>query len=203
MKKVGAFTLIELLIVVAIIAILAAIAVPNFLEAQTRSKVSRAHADMRTISTGLESYFIDNNAYPTHRPPRPIPGDPTNANLTLGVELSTPISYLTSINQLDDPFRVDRSDLRNHPVLEGRQRFGYTNFHGERLAGNPSPVGEARFGNWRLYSAGPDRYFFHTGQQPPGDFTDWATINYDPTNGTMSYGDIFRSQRFTIGGSQE
>ncbi|MCL5269747.1 MAG: prepilin-type N-terminal cleavage/methylation domain-containing protein, partial [bacterium] len=36
-----AFTLIELLIVVAIIAILAAIAVPNFLEAQVRAKVSR------------------------------------------------------------------------------------------------------------------------------------------------------------------
>jgi type II secretory pathway pseudopilin PulG len=52
------------LIVVAIIAILAAIAVPNFLEAQTRSKVSRAKADMRTIATGIESYFVDYNHYP-------------------------------------------------------------------------------------------------------------------------------------------
>ncbi|PKQ18823.1 MAG: hypothetical protein CVT66_11890, partial [Actinobacteria bacterium HGW-Actinobacteria-6] len=59
-----AFTLIELLIVVAIIAILAAIAVPNFLEAQTRSKVSRAKADMRSLTTAIESYAVDNNVYP-------------------------------------------------------------------------------------------------------------------------------------------
>jgi type II secretion system protein G len=59
-----AFTLIELLIVVAIIAILAAIAVPNFLEAQVRAKVSRAQNDMRTLATAIESYQVDNNAYP-------------------------------------------------------------------------------------------------------------------------------------------
>jgi prepilin-type N-terminal cleavage/methylation domain-containing protein len=64
MKKYSAFTLIELLIVVAIIAILAAIAVPNFLEAQTRSKVSRAQADMRSLATAIESYRVDNNSYP-------------------------------------------------------------------------------------------------------------------------------------------
>jgi type II secretory pathway pseudopilin PulG len=53
-----------LLIVVAIIAILAAIAVPNFLEAQVRSKVSRVKSDMRSIDTALQAYYIDNNRYP-------------------------------------------------------------------------------------------------------------------------------------------
>ena len=58
------FTLIELLIVIAIIAILALIALPNFLEAQTRSKVARCLADMRSAATGMEAYYVDNNAYP-------------------------------------------------------------------------------------------------------------------------------------------
>ncbi len=64
MKRMKGFTLIELLIVVAIIAILAAIAVPNFLEAQVRSKVSRVKADQRSLATGIEAYYVDNNDYP-------------------------------------------------------------------------------------------------------------------------------------------
>ncbi|NQU44909.1 prepilin-type N-terminal cleavage/methylation domain-containing protein, partial [bacterium] len=73
-----AFTLIELLIVVAIIAILAGIAVPNFLEAQVRAKVSKAKSDLRTVATGLEAYHVDNNRYPPitlippHRRLRPL-----------------------------------------------------------------------------------------------------------------------------------
>jgi prepilin-type N-terminal cleavage/methylation domain-containing protein len=55
----AAFTLIELLIVVAIIAILAAIAVPNFLEAQTRAKVSRVKSDMKAIATSYEIFRTD------------------------------------------------------------------------------------------------------------------------------------------------
>src|SRR5512145_423947 len=63
MKSKG-FTLIELLIVVAIIAILAAIAVPNFLEAQMRAKVSSVQSDLRSMTTGIESFQVENNIYP-------------------------------------------------------------------------------------------------------------------------------------------
>lgn len=54
-----AFTLIELLIVVAIIGILAAIAVPNFMNAQTRAKVARQYADMKATVTGIEQLKLD------------------------------------------------------------------------------------------------------------------------------------------------
>lgn len=63
-KYQAAVTLIELLIVVAIISILAAIAVPNFLEAQVRSKVSRTKQDLAFIAVALEAYFADYKLYP-------------------------------------------------------------------------------------------------------------------------------------------
>lgn len=64
-KNQQGFTLIELLIVVAIIGIIAAIAIPNLLNAIQRGKQKRTMGDIRTIATAVESYSIDNNAYPT------------------------------------------------------------------------------------------------------------------------------------------
>src|ERR1051325_4849113 len=57
----GGFTLVEIMIVVAIIALLAAIAVPNFLRARKRSQATRILEDLRIISSAIDQYAIDNN----------------------------------------------------------------------------------------------------------------------------------------------
>jgi prepilin-type N-terminal cleavage/methylation domain-containing protein len=57
------FTLIELMIVVAIIGILAAIAVPNFLKFQGRSRQSEAKANLKAMFTAERAYYQQNNTY--------------------------------------------------------------------------------------------------------------------------------------------
>ena len=63
-KRNKGFTLIEILIVVAIIGILVAIATPLLLEALQRAKQKRTMEDMRNISVGLECYMVDYTKYP-------------------------------------------------------------------------------------------------------------------------------------------
>jgi type IV pilus assembly protein PilA len=57
------FTLIELMIVIAIIGILAAIAIPQFSAYRTRSYNSAANADLRNAATAQEAYFVDQQTY--------------------------------------------------------------------------------------------------------------------------------------------
>jgi type II secretion system protein G len=59
------FTLIELMIVVAIIAILAGILIPNFVNARSQAQTAACESNLRAIATALELYYADNQVYPT------------------------------------------------------------------------------------------------------------------------------------------
>jgi len=63
MKGKQGFTLIELMIVVAIIGILAAIAIPNFMTYQAKARQSEAKVGLGGIFTTAVSYFAENNTY--------------------------------------------------------------------------------------------------------------------------------------------
>ena len=59
------FTLIELMIVIAVIAILVGIALPRFRGMQVEGLIAQAKGELRTLQTAVESYYIhNNNAYP-------------------------------------------------------------------------------------------------------------------------------------------
>ena len=188
-----AFTLIELLIVVAIIGILAAIAVPNFLNAQTRAKISKVEGDMRALATALESYRLDTNWYP----PYPLWGGHTHPSYLNA--LSTPVAYMTSPESVDDPFGL----VEDHDGEKG-QRYGYNVFDsvkGARLAWiyTPSAGFDPVYNGvrlpgpyiWILRSRGPNRAMNSapddSSANPRGVF-----LMYSPSNGTVSPGDIYR-----------
>lgn len=185
-----AFTLVELLVVVGIIAILAAIAIPNLLEAQTRSKIARAKNDMRVLATGIEAFHADNRAYPEVIPPVE---DIDTGGAWLMKRLTTPVAYLTSLPP--DPFLPS---AHPEPLMPpgGRKTYRYTSY----------PIPPVTATVWSLSSNGPDLISdtagVYRGYTPTlffgGDplLPDWTL--YDPTNGTISRGDLFRARDFMV-----
>ncbi|MDI6783238.1 MAG: hypothetical protein QME64_03970 [bacterium] len=162
---------------VAIIAILAAIAIPNFLAAQTRSKVTRTQAEQKTIATALEAYYVDHNEYAIYN--NPLDEGEFHA---VPVGITTPVAYITSLPI--DVFNPAGGGAHGKPVHP---------FHYIFEPGSPAeevalkyesyyelPPGAGLGRKWGIWSHAPDID------------CDEGACQYDPTNGTISNGDIAR-----------
>ncbi len=184
----ASFTLIELLIVVAIIGILAAIAVPNYLNARMRAHIARVQGDLKSCATAIEEYAIDRGSYPFYNNPIDEVTALSGAAITyLPVTLSTPIAYISQlpIDQFPPDFLVDSNTIvlpRPYKYVHGydqvykNQQFvrSHIRIHFQNFSGMSSDV------MWQVWSLGPDRIVAHDG------------LPYDLSNGIYSYGDISR-----------
>lgn len=87
LKSDKGFTLIELMVVVIILGILAAVAIPKFVSKSDDAKLNRVYADLKTISNAVELYHFDQNHFPadtsvleSSKYLKNKPSDPWNAN---------------------------------------------------------------------------------------------------------------------------
>ena len=186
-----AFTLIELLIVIAIIAILALIAVPNFLEAQVRAKTARAQADMRTVDVALGVYCVDWGRYP---PPK------TNQGWFFSrFRLTTPVAYLSTGDTLIDVFGAPLSENVESGPFYSQRLPAFIRYYVFNNQGNCTNANADATAYYVLAGNGPDRERYpHVGARisrsdvDEGDFQDILNQLYNPTNGTLSVGEVLR-----------
>ena len=198
-RRFSGSSLVELLLALAVVAVLVAIALPRYERAQVRSKVSQARADLRTFAQALEAYAVDYKKYPgdgamySWTYPRP----PYDYFWYLPSTLTTPVAYANSVS-LEDPFRA----AAQMPLNYRRYRYTYVDMTWGTAGTRYSPSQYYEFlkgfyGSWKLNSAGPDGTFgpYYPTDTYPGNRYPELQLPYDPSNGTISPGDILRSQR--------
>lgn len=178
----SAFTLIELLVVVAIISILASIALPNFQHAQVKARVTAAQAEMMTLTTAIESYYMDHNTYPLDGNDYFEKKEELFDQRRLQQVLTTPTAYVSEIPE--DEFHKKNVEIHDPLVqryFQSRPPYPYIYMSKDSyMVNSGSP--KAYF----LFSFGPDIDFDNHSSRPD-DFQ-----IYDPSNGVISNGDILR-----------
>ena len=213
MEKDVGFTVIELLIVIAIISIIAAIAVPNLMSANIRAKVSGVKADMGSIAIALEDYKVDYGEYP--KDPRfsrstgyaldiitesnqafdgkddtnPDENDAIGLGYLVYPEAGVEPRYLKRI--AGDPFNNNGEE--DWDGSSGAHNHHYLYYTGKWDSGSGTSV-ECASGDspqyWALVSWGPDKDQDITSYVGAKNAVNNGTNLYNPDNGITSDGDI-------------
>ena len=231
-RRTTGISLVETLVVVSFMSILAIVATPNFLEAQTRARVSAGKNNMRNLATKFEMIHVDTNNYPLAGKWRQIIHWQAPDWVESG---SSEDKFKTGFKLLygkyEDPF--EQEALKRLGVQD--PRWLVVNPEGQHLAHgfnffNPQVMVDAiengsrwqgqdlrnwqvlseHAGSWLIYSSGPDLIANspETIEAPSWGHCSTGDKNYvekmlfheyDPTNGTISYGNMFRTQRNTAG----
>ncbi len=90
------FSLIELLVVVAIIGLLAAIAIPQFLSYRAHAVDSQMRSDLKNAALAMDSYFAENKVYPTSVAAIVSAGFNQTDGVALTIAVPTPSSFRIS-----------------------------------------------------------------------------------------------------------
>jgi prepilin-type N-terminal cleavage/methylation domain-containing protein len=166
MIKKSAFTLIELLIVVAIIGILAAIAVPNFMVARVRAKVARSLEEQRVYRHVQQMYMLDVGDLPGHYD---------------GKEEHCPYINLGYISSpLRDPFMEHKED---HPGFKYQEGMYHSTHITTEWSVDVKALNVPLYDQW--VGAGKPYVIYGEG---PGICGAW--VAYDTSNGLQSCGII-------------
>ena len=104
-------------------------------------------------------------------------------------KLTTPIAFITASTAFRDPLKKGKNYTDERSFL-----YEYMNkeYFTDPAAGSWF---ERTYGNWRIVCSGPDGWVFNSGIQGPDGKPAFHTISYDPTNGTISIGDIYRTSK--------
>jgi len=140
MRRAAGFTLIEIMVVVIIIGLLAAVIVPTVISKVDDAKIAKAKQDIQSLEAALSMYYLDNSKYPTSEQGLTAliqqPTDPTIKHWRAG-------GYLERVSK--DPWGAEY--LYVFPGTHGKPYDLYT------LGADAQPGGEgvnADIGNWNL-----------------------------------------------------